>query len=45
MAQTLVSVSAHLARFATRQPRITLGTAGLVLLELLTILLGSHSTL
>jgi len=45
MAQTLVTASAHVAGLATRQPRVALGATGLVLLELLAMLLGSHPIL
>lgn len=48
MARTLVTASAHLGQFATRQPRIAVGATGLggiALLELLTLLLSSHPVL
>lgn len=45
MARTLIAAH-HVATLAARQPRIAVGTAGLagiLLLELVVLLLGSHT--
>jgi len=48
MARTLIAASTHVTALAVRQPRVAVGAAGLggiLLLEFLALLLGSHAVL